>query len=119
MKSIIFLLSMMLAVNVFAEQAKDLGAEIYHSTCALCHGKDGKGAIPGAVDFTSKDGPLIKKTKKELFDNVWNGFQTPGSPMPMPPKGGNPKLTKQQIEEVLAYINKTFKPKVKKDDEKK
>ena len=34
------------------------GAAVYRQTCMACHGANGKGAIPGAPDFTNPNGPL-------------------------------------------------------------
>lgn len=83
------------------------GKAIYEQTCVACHGADGKGAIPGTPDFTKKGGPLAKPDDV-LFKNTKNGFQTPGSPMAMPPKGGNPHLKDDDIKAVLWYLRKTF-----------
>jgi cytochrome c5 len=43
-----------------------------------------------------------------LIERITNGFQTSGSPMAMPPKGGNASLTAQDISDVLAYIRQRF-----------
>jgi cytochrome c5 len=83
------------------------GSVIYHQTCIACHGANGKGAIPGAPDFTSKNGPL-SKSDALLLQHIENGFQTPGSPMAMPPRGGNPKLTNDDLKNALSYIRSTF-----------
>ena len=83
------------------------GKEIFHGTCVSCHGVDGKGAFPGAPDFTRRDGPL-SKPDDVLIDHVTNGFQSPGSPMAMPPKGGNPNLDEVGIKAVISYLRKTF-----------
>lgn len=83
------------------------GKETFEKTCIACHGADGKGAFPGTPDFTSSDGAL-SKTDDVLIDHISNGFQSPGSPMAMPPKGGNPNLNNADIRAVLEYIRKTF-----------
>ena len=80
------------------------GEQIYKQTCVACHGTDGKGAIPGVSDFKER----LSKSDEILFQHVIEGFQSPGSPMAMPPKGGNPNLTDQDIREVLSYIRKTY-----------
>ena len=81
--------------------------ETYDKTCIACHGGDGKGAFPGVPDFTSSDGAL-SKLDEVLVDHIINGFQSPGSPMAMPPKGGNPNLSTTDISVVLKYIRETF-----------
>lgn len=89
--------------------AADLGKGVYEKTCIVCHGEDGKGAMPGVPDITGKNGPLTQ-TDTVLMKRMTEGFQSPGSPMAMPPRGGNPELTDKQIHEVLEYLRRTFRP---------
>lgn len=83
------------------------GKETYNQTCISCHGADGAGVLPGVPDFTSSDGPL-SKSDEILIENITNGFQSQGSPMAMPPKGGNPNLDAAGISAVLGYIREAF-----------
>lgn len=83
------------------------GQGIYTQTCVACHGADGSGGLPGVPDFTGKNSPL-SKSDATLFKHIAEGFQSPGSPMAMPPKGGNPDLSAGDIESVLGYIRETF-----------
>jgi len=83
------------------------GQTIYAQTCIACHGADGKGAIPGVADFSTTDGPL-SKSDAELLTNIGEGFQSPGSFMAMPAKGGNPNLTDADVRAVLAYLRTEF-----------
>jgi mono/diheme cytochrome c family protein len=83
------------------------GEGIYAQTCIACHGADGKGPIPGVADFTAKDSPL-SKTDEELVKNISEGFQSPGSFMAMPAKGGNPSLTEEDIRAVVKYLRSEF-----------
>lgn len=83
------------------------GKETYDKTCIACHGGEGKGAFPGTPDFTSGDG-VLTKSDEVLVDHIINGFQSPGSPMAMPPKGGNPNLSTPDVSAVLKYIRETF-----------
>jgi len=83
------------------------GQAIYVQTCVACHGADGKGTIPGVADFTGKDSPLAK-SDAELLRNITGGFQSPGSFMAMPPKGGNPALTEADVKAVLDYLRSEF-----------
>lgn len=85
------------------------GEAIYNQTCVACHGADGKGAMPGVPDLSRKDGPLAKSDEK-LLKRIIEGFQSPGSPMAMPAKGGNPSLTDQDIREVLSFLRSTLGP---------
>ncbi len=89
--------------------AADPGKAVYEQTCIVCHGEDGKGAMPGVRDITGKNGPLTQ-TDTVLVKRMMEGFQSPGSPMAMPPKGGNPELTDKQVRAVLQYLRHTFRP---------
>lgn len=83
------------------------GQDIYGETCVACHGPGGTGNVPGAPDFT-RSGGVFAKPDGELVRNMMSGFQSPGSPMAMPPKGGNPALNETDIRAVLAYMRKAF-----------
>jgi len=83
------------------------GEEIYAQTCVACHGADGKGALPGVPNFSRADGPL-GKSNEILHQNILLGYQSPGSPMAMPPRGGNPELTGADIDLALRYLREAF-----------
>lgn len=83
------------------------GKAVYSQTCIACHGSNGKGAIPGVRDLTDADGPLAK-SDEELIGSITDGFQSPGAAMAMPPKGGNPTLTADDINAVLSYLRAEF-----------
>ena len=86
------------------------GKKLYQTTCFACHGTNGKGVVPGTPNFIRKKGSL-SKTDKVLAKNIWEGYRSPGSPLAMPPKGGNPKLTKDDITHILGYMRKNFSKK--------
>ncbi|HYQ72977.1 MAG TPA: c-type cytochrome [Gammaproteobacteria bacterium] len=83
------------------------GREIYNQTCVACHGAGGTGNLPGVPDFTAPGGPL-SKPDEVLIRNITNGFQSPGSPMAMPAKGGNPDLGRADVQAVLGYLRESF-----------
>ncbi len=83
------------------------GKVIYSQTCIACHGADGKGALPGVPDLTKSDGRL-SKSDEILIKHITEGFQTPGSPMAMPAKGGNADLNDADIKSVLSYLRESF-----------
>ncbi len=83
------------------------GKDIYNQTCVACHGAKGTGAIPGTPSFIGPAGPLAK-SNDELMRSITIGFQSPGSPMAMPAKGGNPALNAEDIQAVLGYLRKSF-----------
>ncbi len=83
------------------------GKEVYQSTCIACHGEDGAGAIPGTPNFKEKSG-VLAKSDEVLIRNMIEGYESPGSMMAMPPFGGDPDLSEQDIADVLAYIRSAF-----------
>lgn len=99
------------AVAAFAggAQAASPGASVYQRTCVACHGKDGRGAIPGVPALGGKGGPL-EKSDAVLMKNMIEGYQRSGSPLAMPPKGGDPSLTGDDIAAVLQYMREAFGP---------
>jgi len=94
------------ALNISAP-ATTSGKQVYENNCVACHGENGKGSLPGMPDFTSENGPL-SKGDNELLDHIISGFQSPGSPMPMPPRGGNSQISDSDLNTVLSYIRATF-----------
>lgn len=109
-----FGLSALMAVMVLAAQASAQenpdparGKRVYRGTCIACHGPTGKGGIPGTPDFTKSRG-VLSQGDSILTDHIKSGFRSKGSAMPMPAKGGNPRLTDQDIQNVLAYLHEEF-----------
>ncbi len=83
------------------------GEQVFKSTCISCHGASGKGVIPGVPDFTQPGGRL-SKSDDVLFEHIRDGFQTPGNTMVMPPGGGNPELSNNDLKAVLKYLHNQF-----------
>ena len=83
------------------------GKQVYESNCLACHGENGKGSIPGVPDFTDRKGRLLKDDS-ELLSNIITGIQSPGSSMPMPPRGGNSQLSDTDLNAALKYIKTYF-----------
>jgi len=110
MRSIPALLAALVSMTAFADATSTdvaAGKAVYSQTCIACHGANGKGAIPGVQDLTGSDGPLAK-SEEELINSITNGFQSPGAPLAMPPKGGNPALTPDDIKAVIGYVRAAF-----------
>ena len=106
MRTILFMIILAGAAPAFAH-GDGAGKAIYEQTCVACHGVKGKSSIPGVADLAGRNGPLTK-SDGELITSIRDGVQRPGSMMTMPPKGGNPALTDEEIQAVLDYIRKTF-----------
>ena len=85
----------------------DEGKSVYETVCMTCHGADGRGALPGVPDFTKKDG-VLAEPDDVLLKHIIDGFQSPGSAVPMPPKGGDPSLTEGQLRAVIRYLRQQF-----------
>lgn len=81
------------------------GATLYSQDCAMCHGADGKGGVPGAPDFT-KAGGVLAQSDSVLVQRVLDGYSSPGAQMAMPPMKG--QLSSEQVEEILEYMHKAF-----------
>lgn len=91
-----------------APAADDPAAALYGQTCVACHGPDGKGTVPGTPDFTGNNSPLRTKDDAHLIKSVLEGFQSPGSALAMPARGGNPALTDADARELVRYLKARF-----------
>lgn len=76
-------------------------------TCAGCHGPEGKGIEGLGKDFTASE--FVKsQTDEQLLAFIKVGrpasdpLNTTG--VDMPPKGGNPAFTDQQLMDIIAYV---------------
>lgn len=85
----------------------DRGKEIYAKACASCHAADGRGKLRGAPDLTKKGG-VLTKAHAELQDHIVNGFKSPSSRIPMPPRGGKRNMTDQDMRDAHAFMHKAF-----------
>jgi len=83
------------------------GQKVYEGTCIVCHGADGRGALPGVPDLTAEKKRLAN-SEATLLKRVRNGYQGRGSPMAMPPKGGNSTLTDSDLKAVIKYMRRAF-----------
>lgn len=83
------------------------GAVLFASSCSSCHGPEGKGIEGLGKDMTTSDF-IAGLSDAELLEFVKTGRPV-GDPLnttgvDMPPKGGNPALTDEQILDIIAYI---------------
>ncbi|MCX7691340.1 cytochrome c [Thermoflexus sp.] len=88
------------------------GKELFLGSCASCHGADAKG-LPGlGRDMTTSEF-IRKQTDAQLLEFIKKGrpatdpANTTG--VDMPPKGGNPALTDQDLADIIAFI-RTLNP---------
>jgi len=94
-------------VVVVAGVATAAGESTYQSGCVACHGADGAGVLPGVPGLTATDGPLAL-ADEVLVKRTAEGFQSPGAPMAMPLRGGNPGLSDEEIRAVMPYMRQEF-----------
>lgn len=83
------------------------GTELYNQVCVACHGPGGIGVQGLGKDMTTStfiaglsDAELLEFVKKGR--SVSDPLNTTG--VDMPPKGGNPALTDEQLIDIIAYI---------------
>ncbi|WP_376791143.1 c-type cytochrome [Thermoflexus sp.] len=88
------------------------GKELFLSTCASCHGPDAKG-LPGLGKDLTTSVFVKQQTDAQLLEFIKKGrpaadpANTTG--VDMPPKGGNPALTDQDLADIIAFI-RAFNP---------
>jgi mono/diheme cytochrome c family protein len=87
--------------------------ETLFTTCAACHGADAHGITGLGKDLVNSEF-VGSQTDEELVDfiitgrPVWDENNTTG--VDMPPKGGNPTLTREDIQDIVAYIRSLRNP---------
>lgn len=93
-----------------ADPAVDQGRKIYNRLCAMCHGLDA-GGRPGlgksliANEFTKS---LSDEELVEFLEQGRSGTDPLNETgVDMPPKGGDPTLTKEDLQNIVAYL-RTF-----------
>jgi len=83
------------------QAAADLdGAAVYNTACTACHGAGIAGA-PMTGDAAAWN-PRIDQGMDTLVQHAIEGFQ--GQAGFMPPRGGNPSLTDQQVRDAVQYM---------------
>ncbi len=83
------------------------GEKLYQGTCVACHGPDAKGITGLGKDLTTSE------FAKGLSDEELVAFIETGRPasdpanttgVDMPPKGGNPSLSDDDLLDIVAYL---------------
>lgn len=84
-----------------------VGHDAFIASCSACHGASGEG-IEG-LGKPLADSPFVEaKTDKELINfikqgrPIWDPANTTG--LDMPPKGGNPALSDEQLQQIVDYL---------------
>ena len=85
----------------------EAGKQQFDMVCIACHGPGGVGVEGLGKPFTTSEF-LLTVTDQELLEFVKTGRPV-GHPdnttgVDMPPKGGNPAMTDEQLTDIIAYI---------------
>jgi disulfide bond formation protein DsbB len=83
------------------------GQTLFTGTCSACHGPAGEG-VPGLGKDLTASPFVTAKVDQELIDFVKVG-RDPSDPLNttgigMPPKGGNPSLDDEDLQNIISYI---------------
>jgi mono/diheme cytochrome c family protein len=83
------------------------GKTVFEGTCVSCHGPDAKG-LPGlGKDLTTSEF-VAGQTDKQLIDFIKKGRPASDpantNKVDMPPKGGNPALTDNDLTNLIAFV---------------
>lgn len=81
------------------------GRKVYEQTCAACHDRGVSGAP--RVDRPGDWRARLAQGDEVLFKHTKHGFT--GQRGYMPPKGGNPNLSDQDLRNAIAYIKSRVK----------
>ncbi len=83
------------------------GYQLYISSCAACHGEGAEGVDGLGLPLTTS-GFVLGSTDTDLIRFIksgrasWDANNTTG--IDMPPKGGNPAITDQQLQTIVDYL---------------
>ena len=85
----------------------EAGKEQYDIVCIACHGPGGEGVEGLGKPFTTSEF-LLERNDEQMLEFVKVGRPS-GDPLnttgvDMPPRGGNPALTDEQILDIIAYV---------------
>jgi disulfide bond formation protein DsbB len=83
------------------------GAKVFSTACVACHGPEGKGVTGLGKDLTTSEW-MQQQTDEQLIEFIKRGRDA-GDPLnttgiAMPPKGGNPAMTDQEIADLVAFM---------------
>jgi disulfide bond formation protein DsbB len=87
--------------------APSVSRTTFVASCSACHGEDGEG-VEGLGKALDTSAFVRSKSDKELTTfiktgrPIWDAENTTG--LDMPPKGGNPALTDDDLANIVSYI---------------
>jgi len=83
------------------------GGKIFSTACVACHGPEGKGVQGLGKDLTTSEW-VAQQSDEQLVEFIKKGrdasdpLNTTG--VAMPPKGGNPAMSDQEIADLVAFV---------------
>lgn len=83
------------------------GSKIFSTACVACHGPEGKGVQGLGKDLTTSEW-VAQQSDEQLVEFIKKGrdasdpLNTTG--VAMPPKGGNPAMSDQEIADIVAFV---------------
>lgn len=85
------------------------GETVYKGTCIACHGPDAKGVQGLGKSLHPVDSEFVRtKSDAELVEYIKVGRRTTDplntTGVDMPPKGGNPAMSEQEMYDVVAFM---------------
>jgi len=116
----IFVVALMVLIGtsaVYAASQEELiseGRKIFVTkklgNCLACHAVQGDASIPQTGSIGPKLANLDTYPKEYLFEKIWDPNKSVPNSL-MPPMGRSHKITKQQINAIIAYLQATTKAK--------
>lgn len=83
------------------------GGKVFATACVACHGPEGKGVTGLGKDLTTSEW-VAQQSDEQLVEFIKKGrdagdaLNTTG--VAMPPKGGNPAMSEQEIADIVAFV---------------
>jgi cytochrome c5 len=85
----------------FDDARLQAGREVWLGTCAACHTSD----FAGAPEVTDRAAwaPRLQQDREVLYEHALNGLHGEKG-TEMPPRGGNPSLSDEQVKSAVDYM---------------
>lgn len=90
------------AETASAEASGDVGKTVYDGLCVNCHGMPAMAAMIPQTGDAAAWAARVEQGTEVLYDRAINGFT--GSMGMMPGKGGNPKLSDDEVKAAVDYM---------------
>ena len=98
---------LLILIHLTGHAAANQSEDVYVQACYVCHGDDGSGSMPGVPDLRNSK-TLFTEQEEIIVTRLKAGITVPGG-ISMPPGGGNPDLTDDELLNVLRYVKQLVK----------